>query len=100
MEIDAGAAFQSVDCAACGFAWTDNYKLIGYWFQPEDEPPHTAPPASFDRKLRGKPKVDALEAPPLADQLTRHLSAEEIEARALDPEEAERRHLTDAGGKA
>lgn len=100
VEIDDGGAFQEVDCAACGFAWVDNYKLIGYGFEPTDAPPPStkhptpAPPAkarSFDAPLRGKPKVDALEAPSMEQQLSRHLSEEE---------EAERRAFSDAGGKA
>lgn len=91
VEIDDGGAFQQVDCAACGFAWVDNYKLIGYSFEPTDAPPaSTKHPRSFDAPLRGKPKVDALEAEPsMEQQLSRHLTEEE---------EAERRHLTDAGG--
>jgi hypothetical protein len=85
VEIDDGGAFQEVDCAGCGFSWVDNYKLIGYGFEPTDAPPpstkHPTPARSFDAPLRGNPKVDALEAPPLAEQLTRHLSAEEKKAR-------------------
>ena len=83
VEIDDGGAFQEVDCAGCGFCWVDNYKLIGYGFEPTDAPPaSTKHPRSFDAPLRGKPKVDALEAPPLAEQLTRHLSEEETAERA------------------
>jgi predicted Zn-ribbon and HTH transcriptional regulator len=59
VEIDSGGAFQPVDCSACGFSWTDNYKLIGYYFDSEETPP------------------------PLAEQLSRHLSAEEKTARAV-----------------
>lgn len=71
VEIDAGAAFQNVGCINCEFSWTDNYKLIGYHFERENVPEIVETPA------------------PLADQLTRHLTEEEKEARAL----------TDAGGK-
>lgn len=73
VEIDDGGAFQQVDCAACGFAWVDNYKLIGYSFEPTDAPP----PSTKHPK------------PSMEEQLSRHLTEEE---------EAERRHLTDAGG--
>ena len=70
VDIDSAGAWQDVTCHNCGFFWTDNYRLIGYSFERDDLP-------------------EIVKPAPLADQLTRHLSEEEKEARAL----------TDAGGK-
>lgn len=30
VEIDAGIAYQPVDCSECGKEWTDQYSLVGY----------------------------------------------------------------------
>ncbi len=73
-DIGSGSCGQTVDCSACGLSWFDEYRLIGYTVQ-------SAPPA---------PDPQDAQEPTMEQQLSRHLSEEE---------EAERRHLTDAGGK-
>lgn len=59
MDIDTGSAGQEVSCNPCGLAWWDEYELTGYTLK-------HAPPWP---------------APPLAEQLTRHLSEEEAAER-------------------
>lgn len=75
VEIDDGGAFQEVECI-CGFSWVDNYKLIGYGYEQDAEP------LDAEQREELRLKIEAEEAErldPYAEQLTRHLSQEEIQ---------------------